>query len=302
MQEKKEQQGDLGDRIQTLRTYSSDMADAVRENEIYVIKVALAEKTKREKEEQYKVEAEGTSLQKIILIAGGILLIVGGIAGSYFLIEKNQAKIAAEKPAPVQIQTFFSYDTQAFVDATTAGSVFDVAALLKAPLSESAKPQSIQAVFFTKTTNGKAAQLALPDFLTALNVSAPGALTRSLTDYLVGTYQSADTTQKPHLFLMFQTGDYSQAYASMLQWEQTMLGDLAPLFSIDISGTNNDLLRKPFKDILINNNNARVLYDDNGNALLYYIFVGKDYFIITDSQEAINQITVRLQTKNTKAL
>ena len=36
--------------LKTLRTYTSDMADAVRENEASVIKIALAEKEKRERD------------------------------------------------------------------------------------------------------------------------------------------------------------------------------------------------------------------------------------------------------------
>jgi hypothetical protein len=303
MEENKKQndQSELGEKIQTLRTYSSDMADAVRENEISVIKVALAEKAKREKEEEFKVKSEGTGFQKFLLITGGIILIAGGLAGSYFLIQKNQKQAATQQVATPQIQTLISYDTETSIDATTANNVFDMAALLKTPLSIAGGPQ-IAALFFTKMADGKTAQLSLADLLTILNLSAPGALTRSLSQYMIGTYQSTDATQKPHLFLLFQTQDYNQAYASMLQWEPTMLGDLAPLFNIDISGNNSDLLRKPFKDILINNNDARVLYDADGNPILYYIFVGKNDFIITDSQEAIQEITTRLQIKNTRAL
>jgi hypothetical protein len=305
MEENKEQQSDqseLGQKIQTLRTYSSDMADAVRENEISVIKVALAEKAKREKEEDFRIKSEGTGLQKFLLITGSIIFIALGLIGSYFLFEKSQQQVASQPAAPLQIQTLISYDTSAFIDATTAGSVFDLASLVKAPLTVAGSPQSIHALFFTKKIGTTTTELSLPDFLTALNLSAPGALTRSLSAYMVGTYDSVDTTQKPHLFLMFQTQDYNQAYASMLQWEPTMLGDVAPLFGIDISGDNNSLLRKPFKDILINNNDARVLYDANGNALLYYIFIDKNDFIITDSQEAIREVTIRLQTKNTRSL
>ncbi len=298
-----ESHNELGQKIQNLHTYSSDMADAVRENEISVIKVALAEKAKREKEETFRIKSEGTGFQKFFLILGGIILLAGGIAGSYFLIKKNQEQIAAQHVAPPPIQTFISYDTQTFIDATTAASVFDIAGLLKAPLSVSGSSGSIRALFFTKTIDTKTTeQLSLSDLLTALNLSAPGMLTRSLNQYLIGTYQSSDTTQKPHLFLMFQTQNYNQAYAAMLQWEPTMLGDLAPLFGIDVSGDNSQLLGKQFKDILINNNDARVLYDANGNALLYYIFVNKNDFIITDSIDTIKEITIRLQTKSTRTL
>ena len=43
MDEKETQPNNQGVNLKTLRTYTSDMADAVRENEISVIKIAVAE-------------------------------------------------------------------------------------------------------------------------------------------------------------------------------------------------------------------------------------------------------------------
>ncbi len=78
----------LNDEEKALRTYTSDMADAIRQNEVSVIKIALAEKEKREQENIYK-QAEGTKTSKIFFVIGGIILISVGLVGSYYLFQKN---------------------------------------------------------------------------------------------------------------------------------------------------------------------------------------------------------------------
>ena len=57
-----------------LRTFSSDMAEAVRENEMSVIKIALAEKERREQEDLYK-KAKGTKLSRFLFVFLGLIII-----------------------------------------------------------------------------------------------------------------------------------------------------------------------------------------------------------------------------------
>lgn len=288
--------------IKVLRTYTSDMADAVRTNEVSVIKIALAEKEKREQEEIYK-EAEGSNTSKTFLIIGGIILIVVAIIGSYILIQKKKA---SEIPAPIitNIDTFISYDSSLKIDVTNINDVND--------LMETIKKDSlvdtglIKALFLTKKIDGLTGDLTVKNFLSLINASAPGALTRSLSNkYLLGKYFNKNIlngNNESAIFLVFQTSDYNQAYASMLDWEKTMLKDLFTLFSINISNSNSPLFEEPWKDIIINNKDVRVLYGENGEGLLYYVFVNKNNFVITNNIEALKEVISRLIIKNTKPL
>lgn len=289
--------------LKTLRTYSSDMADAIRDNEMSVIKIALAEKEKKEREFVYK-KVEGTNLQKILLIAGGVILIIGAIVGVYSLMRKNSANNTLTQQTPTNnMRAFISYNSQSSVDATGATDIDSISKLLRAEISSGGNSRSIKAIFVNTTVGTASEPLALIDFLSEIKTTAPGALVRSLTgQYMIGTYQSTNSTQAPHLFFIFQTKDYNQAYPGMLAWEQTILGDLYPLFGIDVSADESALLQKQFKDIIIANKDARVLYDFDGKSILYYIFANKNDFIITDSTEAIGEILSRLQAKNAQGL
>lgn len=285
----------------TLRTYSSDMADAVRENEASVIKIALAEQKKHENEDIYRA-AEGSNTKKIILVLGGIIFIVLAVIGIYFVVNKNTTD---NQPAQIlkNIETIISYDDSSFVDLSNASGKEDVANLMKTEVEKVGKPGSIRSIFLTTINNGKPELIQTSGFLSLINTSASGSLVRSLSEnYMIGTYTSNINGSKPHLFLIFQTNDYNQAFIGMLDWEKTMLDDMFTLFHIDISGNRNTLFESKFKDIFINNKDARALYDNDGKEVLYYLFVNKNTFVITDNQSVVKEIVSRLFTKNIKPL
>jgi hypothetical protein len=297
MEEQKPQRN-IQEGLKTIHTYSSDMADAVRSNEASVIKIALAEQKRNEMEAVY-VKQEGTKTSKFFLFLGGIILIALAIGGSYFLLQEKNAS-----NAPVQVianlETLISYDDQAFVDVTTATNIGNLADAMSADIGKAGKQGTIKALFLTTAANGTATILPLEKFLSILHASAPGSLTRSLEDtYMVGVYQGVDA---PHLFLLFQTKDYNQAYAGMLAWEKTLLDDLFGLFKIDVSGDRSELFEKPWKDIVIENKDARMLYDKDGAEVLYYLFINKNHFLITDNQDAIKEISNRVLAKNIRPL
>lgn len=283
-----------------LRTYNSDVADAIRNDEGSIIKIALAEKEKRETEAIYK-EAEGTKTSKVFLVIGGVILIVAAIVGSYFLFQKKKEK-ETPLPIPGNIETFITYNTYSYIDITDVTNTVELLDSIKK--QESTDSGLIKALFLERKINDTSEFLTSNNFLSLIKASTPGALTRSLPDkYLLGKYSNLNSTNeqsKSAMFLILQISDYPQAYASMLDWEKTMLIDLYTLFSIEIIEPDDDnLFEKPWKDIIVNNKDTRVLYKDNGEAILYYVFINKNSLVITGNLEALKEIITRLIIKNT---
>jgi hypothetical protein len=300
MDENKTQQN--GKDIKVLRTYTSDMAEAIRTNEMSVIKIALAEKEKREQEDLYK-KAEGSNASKIFLIIGGIIFIVGAIFGSSYLIQKKKEK---DTPLPTisNIETFISYDSKSLIDTTTVTNKDDLINLVKKEIK--INDGLIKAIFFIKKTEMSSTLITTNDFLSLIETTAPNTLIRSLSDtYLFGKYSNENAVKendKSAIFLVLGTKDYNLAYASMLEWEKTMLKDLYVLFDIDVSKSSNQIFEKQWKDIIINNKDARVLYGDNGEGILYYVFVNKNNFVITNNIEGLKEVITRLIIKDAKPL
>ncbi len=286
--------------IKTIHTYESDMADAVREQQASIIKIALAEQNKKSREQLLGTATKAKS-KNIFFIIGGIILVAGAFVGAYLLM--SGAKTASVV-APVQtnIQTFIPYDTSANIDITRSVGKEEIGKTITTEASKTGKPNSIKSIFLTKENDTGTAVIATQDFFTLINAQAPGALVRSLSSqYMLGTYQK-DSASVPHLFIMFKTSDYSQTFSGMLAWERTLLDDLFTVFNVDVSGGKSTLFGTPWKDVIINNKDARVLSDESGKDVLYYLFIDKNTLLITDSKDAITETTNRLITANSKPL
>lgn len=277
--------------IRVLRTYTSDMADAVRENEASVIKIALAEKDKREREKIYK-EADGTKSSKIFFILGGIFLIVAAIVGSTFLLSKKEK---TSIPVVKNTNTFIVHDSYLFEDLTDLSKPEDLFAKIN-QVSETT-PGTVRAIFLSKMVNEISKDLTTSDFISQFGINAPGALTRSLTNkYLLGQYFEKDSSgRKIKYFLIFETNNYNQAYASLLSWETTMLKDLSVFFKSNTQEENNS--QRKWQDLVINNIDVRVLYGDNGQTVLYYAFINNK-LLIADNIDGLKEIINRLIAKN----
>jgi hypothetical protein len=80
----------------------------------------------------------------------------------------------------------------------------------------------------------------------------------------------------------------------MRLWENNLLTDLHGFLGVNISSDTNYLFTKNFINGIVENKNARVLYDNSGNIVLMYIFADDNSIIITDSSNAAHEILLRL--------
>jgi len=284
-------------KLKNLRTYSSDMVEAVRTNEMSVIKIALAEKNRQEQEAVYK-KAEGTKTSKVLFAIGGLILIGLAVWGSSYVLEKKKISDNAIINKNQKVETFINYDNSYFVDITNATNVVGIVSAINSKRIE--KEEGISAIFFTKKNEDITTAVSKDDFLSVLKVTAPSSLVRSLSeDFLLGEYLKKESVGKEtSVFLIFGINNYNLAYASMLDWEKSMLQDLFVLFNIKISDSDNSLFEKSWRDIIINNKDARVLYGENGEGVLFYSFINKNNLIITSNSETFKEIISQVLIKN----
>lgn len=278
--------------LKTVRTYLSDMADTVRENEISVIKVALAEQNKNERENIYR-QIEGTPIKKFWWFFGGIVLIGVAIFGIYYLMN-----IKAQNDIPQTVakeEALISYDTTTNIEGTSG--ILEKVASIKNEVGGSLG--SVKNISIANTVNGISEKIITSSLVSSLDLSAPASLVRSLSpSFMLGTY----TGNTPHLFIIFQVKDYSYAYAGMLEWEKTLANDVMPLFGLDTTENKLQLANRKWIDLIIDNKDTRVILNENNKPMLYYLFSDKNTLIITDNEMAIKEINARLIIKNIKPL
>lgn len=284
-----------------IRTYMSDMASVVRQNEVSVIKVALEEQKKREREDEF-IKIEGTPKKKIFWAVGGMIILLGAFILSYFVFQKDKEKDippVVAKPS----ETLVSSEGSTDIDITNTTNKNDFSNILAQELSVRNATESIKEISLTQRKNEEKNLFSLENLFSLIEASIPGQLLRSFSgDYMLGSYTPISAYDKNHLFLIIKINDYNQAYAGMLEWEKTMLDDLYSFFQINITNENKELFEKPFRDIIIKNKDVRILYTNEGADVLLYLFPNKNTLVITDNQEAIKQIIERLLAKQVAPL
>lgn len=284
------------DGIKTVRTYLTDMADTVRDNEISVIKVALAEQNKHEREDLYR-KVEGTPTKKVFWFIGGIILIAIAVGGTYFIVQQK-----AKQNLPEQIineKTLISYDEIYLINVTNLNELINKINTAKNEVNIAGKSDVIKFMSLSQEVNGLQEKILTQELFGALEFTAPSSLVRSLSDsYMIGTY----INEVQNLFIILQTKDYEYTYAGMLEWEKTLAGDMLSLFELDTKESRMKISDRGWSDVLINNKNARVLLNEEGKPILYYLFTDKNNLLIASDESTIKEVMTKLILKNIKPL
>ena len=93
---------------------------------------------------------------------------------------------------------------------------------------------------------------------------------------------------------------FGSVFPVMLGWENKMLYDLSGFFGVSISSDTNYLFTKDWEDGVVANKNARILRDKDGKIVLMYVYADDNSIIITNSEDAVNEIVLRLASSKIK--
>jgi hypothetical protein len=305
--------------LETLRTYESDIARAVKHKNTSVVKIAVAEQKRAVERHEFKpassdpkIKAYSLSLS-LILILGGVI----ALGGIYFFVIQN--KPTPVVPGKIEEGKIFSTESEKQIVLTENQNPQDVLkTILENPAS---KDEALTRLIFTENVIENNVSIKKPldsqSFITRLQTHMDSGLARSLgPDYVVG-YQFHNSEIYP--FFIFKVSSFENAYAGMLTWEENMTTDLASILprlqspiivqaTTTASSTKNKIPKTKtassttstvvphFIDQVINNKDTRMYKNSNGVPLLYYSFPTKDTLIITTSDATLKEIFARLVT------
>jgi hypothetical protein len=223
--------------LQRLRTYESDVAEALSHKRASVASIAIAENTKREEAATAQVQKQEDespqqqspstpkthSLFKILLVILIILFIGGGIGGAYYLYSKSPLAPSTQTTIPEPITNtsgVVSINTEAIIDIEGM-DLNDVRARVAAEVDKSHSPGNIHELIFVN--DGK--PVTEVEMLTLMQIDAPDILKRSLTNpWMFGIY--TNERGEKDVFVAATTNFFQNTFAGMLQWESIMADDL----------------------------------------------------------------------------
>ena len=212
-----------------------------------------------------------------------IATILGIAVSMYFFAPKNETK----KTPVVHVPSLVATQTQIPVSFTS-----DHVTLFETIMQTIA--QSTNDITQVYVTNGEEVT-DTQTLIRTLAPTTPGSFSRTIKEITFG-----GASHEP--FIVLRATSFDTAFAGMLQWENTMSADLAPLFGSPViesfdphARTDTQVRSAFFKDIVVANHSARLLVDELGTERILYVFIDQNTIVITTTKETFEILAPRIR-------
>ena len=310
----------------SIRTYESDVAEALANRKISTIEMAVAENKRKFAGKAGEVSgASGTSAiassdepsskksgEKLFIVIISLVLIGVGLGGGYYLY--LMSPLAVEAPTAVtdqKISSIITPDNQKIVPINNIASDQLAKKLQSLLANEKTSSQRITDFVLTKTFASTTIRVTGPEIVDVLGLQVSEAFKRSLTNnWMFGL--AGNNTGKDG-FIILTNNFFQNAYAGMLKWEPVMADDLSvalnyrekaitsPMNASSTASSTPTIVKSLFTihgkffDREISNRDVREFFDDAGDLLVLYSFLDKNTLVITTSETTLKLLIDKLE-------
>ncbi len=303
--------------VKTVRTFQNDIASAIKNDNVTLMKVALAEKKRQETRGSFDSVIESKKNDTVFYMAsvGVAVAVVLAFVGFVIFTTKSSSSQQVVVPGVKQNTESIIYTETSTVIDTNNRDSNDIERLVARLKDEKFDLGTIKEIVLTTGSGTSTRRLTTSEFFNLMNARASDSLLRSLdSDFLMGTYSFSNPYD---VFAVFKVNTYDSAFAGMLQWENSMDTDVGGLFiskkavipaqankviesassTASTTGTVQTTIKKRvFLDRVFQNKDARALVDERGTTLMLYTFIGKDTLVIASSDKSLKEVIFRLTT------
>ncbi|OGZ03978.1 MAG: hypothetical protein A2648_00020 [Candidatus Lloydbacteria bacterium RIFCSPHIGHO2_01_FULL_41_20] len=274
-----------------IRTFESDIATAMKEKKGSVIKIAIAEQTKKSSEK----EIEGkVSKRNYIFLGLTLISILGGLGFIGFVVwQKIGNEIA---PIEAVVAPLIAAEKQKEIEITGLSESKIIAKIDEEMGNRTLRLDTIENIYLTETIGETKEAMAKEPITTEklfsiIGARIPSVLLRSLgPKFMLGVHVFNGNSS----FLILKTDFYENAFLGLLKWENEMPEDLLPPLGVKLTNENRYLLDVGFRDITIKNIDSRAILDQSGKAILIYSIPNKDTIVITTGEDTLSEVVNRL--------
>jgi hypothetical protein len=312
--------------VHMLETYGEDMANYISLDKEGLVQQIIHEQEKLEAEAE---NASPFSKQNGFLLFLSMLFLVAsvGLIGYYFFVYTKDQTVVTTLPFKSIINT----DSTVFLDVTGLKPEEVGRIITKQKEVTKIHKGKLEAVYLTenKKVIGFSRFLALiksslqvvetpvisdnflfgiisfekilpantvpPDGVTATNetVDIPVSDIQSEIQVDPLRYAPEAPTRKDE-FMLLTVASFADVFPVLRSWEHSIFSELYKTFDITLSVRTNYLVTKEWQDGIVQNKNARILYDNEGNIMLMYVFVDDTHVLFSNTEQAVGEIIERL--------
>ncbi len=276
-----------------VHTYAEDMAGVLENDREGLIKKIIHGEEEHETEKM-NLSPESKKNQVYMFISV-VFLAIGFSLVAFFLLRTDVKTVAV---APQFIPLIFN-DKSTYLEVAGQKREEIIQTVRNEIVTSDVKSGGVEGIYLTENKS----IIGLRRLLSVLKSSfAPDASKVLVSDnFLMGLVKSGTSeTVENAFFILIKMRSNLDIFISMKAWENKMLLDIHEMLGVELNSGTNYIFKKNFEDGIVENKNARILYDKDGNVVLMYVFANDTSVIITNSQNAAKEIILRLASSNTK--
>ena len=265
-----------------VRTYSSDLAQSVKEKGGEAYRIARIEETIKEKE--FRAE-KGRKKVSLLFGLGGLTLIFLSLIALIYFSSKSNVKLNPE-PAPT-LRPIIFFDNQKRIEVTG----FDkdkILSMFGQEVESQISSGDVLNIIFTENNQ----PINLGKLLTLLKINLPEGVAPFLNqDYFAGIFANSGENWP---FLILRTNSYADISPGVIRWETSIIDDLGILLGVNTTGDNSYLLQAKFTDLIVSNKETRAIKDKGGNPALLYVFLDEKNILFALNKNTLEEVLIRL--------
>ena len=272
-----------------VQTYAEDMAKVIEDDKSGLIKKIIHE------EERHEIEKRNLSPEsrknKFFMLMSLILILLGLATLFYFfLTAKEVPTVAIEK----QFAPIIFLDQNTFLEVKDFNQEKIIQTILNKINGTLVKNGGIEGIHLTENKR----IVGLRRFISLIKANfIPVENTLLVSDnFLIGVVN----TSTKDFFILLKMRSVPDIFDAMRAWERKLFSDLHQFFEFDVTPETKYLLTKEFQNGILENKNSRILYNNNNEIVMIYIFADDNSVIITDTENTAHEIMLRLSSSRVK--
>ena len=280
--------------LKRIRTFESDVNETLRSQNASLIKIVIAEDTRRQQTPIVE-ETEKSSVGKKIAITFLSLIFIAAGGGLIYYIYTNAQKPPASKTSQ-SLASIIPYQKATEINAFGLNKETLTTKLSQAIQTSTVAIGSIEYLYITTSGDTGKQILSTEGLFSTLTLNTSNEFVRSLDQQYMFCVLG-QTLNSP--FLILKTNFYQSSFAGMLAWEKRVGDDLKGLLTntengdtVTPSRTSDEVLQVElkFSDSIIQNRDVRVLKDRYGITRIVYSFVDNNTIVIAPNEKTLSGI------------
>ncbi len=271
-----------------IQTYAEDMAKVIEEDQTGLVKKVIH--GEEEHEQEQKNLSPQSKKNQVFMFLGLLFILVGLTTLYYFFLGREVPTVPVEEQFVPLI--FNDSSTSIEVSGFTKDEIAQ--AVYNAVNGTLVKKGGVEGIYLILNKR----DIGLREFVTLIKGNfVPGGNKLFVQDnFLMGVVNA----EAKDFFILLKVRSTADIFGSLRNWEGKMFFDLQKFFGVNVSTETKYLLTKNFEDGIIQNKNARILYDQEGKIVMMYIFADDNSVVITDNENATREIMLRLASSRVK--